>query len=297
MHIAEEGSTGGKKDLRESKGKQGKARESMNVSRPILRWHGGKWRLAPWIIDNLPPHRTYVEPYGGAASVLIRKPRSYAEVYNDLDGDVVNLFQVLRERPDDLARAVALTPYAEEEFRLSKRGDNVDPLERARRLCVRSWMGHGANAATSRAGFRRDTKRRGTVAATDWHRFPLAVSEVAERFRGVVIEQREAALVMGHHDSPETLHYVDPPYPAGTRDVGRDYRHEMSDLNHEELAETLKGLKGMVVLSGYDNPLYDRLYAGWIKTTTRALADGGRERVEVLWFSPSCPGRGLFQTA
>lgn len=119
----------------------------MPPQRPILRYHGGKWLLAPWIIQHLAPHHTYIEPFGGAASVLLRKARSYAEVYNDLDGDVVNLFRVARDRGEELRQALALTPFAREEFEASY-AETSDPLERARRMVVRSFQGFGSAAAS-----------------------------------------------------------------------------------------------------------------------------------------------------
>lgn len=122
-------------------------------NRPILRWHGGKFILAPWIISHLPKHRIYVEPLGGAGSVLLRKPRSYAEVYNDRDGEVVNLFRVARERGDDLRRALELTPFSREEFVLSYASTD-DPIEQARRTVTRSFMGFGSNSHNHLTGFR-----------------------------------------------------------------------------------------------------------------------------------------------
>ncbi|MBH9009927.1 DNA adenine methylase [Pseudomonas aeruginosa] len=112
------------------------------VRRPILRYHGGKWKLAPWIIQHLPPHHTYVEPFGGAASVLLRKARSHAEVYNDLNGDVVNLFRVARDHGEKLRQALTLTPFARDEFEASY-VETTDPLERARRFeCL--WLNSAA---------------------------------------------------------------------------------------------------------------------------------------------------------
>ncbi len=181
-------------------------------TRPALRWHGGKWRMAPWIIVHLPPHRVYVEPFGGAASVLLRKPRSYAEVYNDLDSDVVNFFQVLR-RPGGALRLrelLDLTPFAREEFQ-GAYIDSAEPLEKARRLIIRSYMGFGSNAHASTArghrstGFRANSNRSGSTPAQDWANYPEVMMAIAARLRGVVIEQRPAIDVMLAHDSPETV--------------------------------------------------------------------------------------------
>jgi DNA adenine methylase len=255
-------------------------------NRPVLRWHGGKWLLAPWIISHFPAHSVYVEPFGGAASVLIRKPRSYAEVYNDLDQGAVNLFRVLRsDRAAELIEALRLTPFARAEF--AEAYHPVDcPVERARRLVIRSFMGFGSNGHERATGFRANSNRSGTTPAHDWCNYPDALARIVERLKGVVIESRDAVDVMEAHDSPETLHYVDPPYLFETRsDAAKDYSHELSDNQHESLLTFLQGLQGTVVLSGYPSPLYDRVLKGWRRLTRLALADGARERVEVLWIN------------
>jgi DNA adenine methylase len=263
--------------------------------RPILRWHGGKWRIANWIISHLPKHRIYVEPFGGAASVLLRKPRSYAEVYNDLDGEVVNLFRQVRNRGDDLRLALELTPFAREEFAESYQIAD-DDLEQARRTVVRSFMGFGSNGHSRKTGFRANSNRSGTTPAQDWRNYPSALADLIERLRGVVIENRDASEVMMAHDGEETVHYVDPPYVAATRDKGGDYRHEMTDAEHEALARTLHSLRGAVVLSGYRSELYDELYTGWRVVDRHAHADGAAARIERLWLSPKCPAQGLFDS-
>lgn len=274
----------------------GDATRNEMCRRPILRWHGGKWKLADWIISHLPRHRVYVEPFGGAASVLLRKPRSYAEVYNDLDGEVVNLFRVARDRGEELRRALELTPFARDEFAESY-NETTDPLEQARRTVARAFMGFGSNAHNKATGFRANSNRSGTTPAHDWRNYPAAFGDVIERLRGVVIENRDAAAVMLAHDCDEAVHYVDPPYVAATRDNGGDYRHEMTDADHEALAETLHKLRGAVVLSGYRSALYDALYKDWRRVERHAHADGARDRVECLWLSPRCPAQGLFETA
>lgn len=276
--------------------------ERIGPSRPVLRWHGGKWRLAPWIIGHFPHHKVYVEPFGGAASVLLRKPRSYAEVYNDLDDEVVCLFRVLR-RPEQSARLhelLHLTPFARTEF-LAAYEATDDLVERARRLIIRSAMGFGSNAHASSAkghrstGFRSNSNRSGTTPARDWANYPGAMAAIVERLTGVVIENRPAGEIMPQHDGPETLFYVDPPYlpetrsPANKYDLRwRMYRHELDRDGHAELLERLDALAGMVVLSGYPDALYDARLAGWRRVETQAFADGARRRTEVLWLNQAC---------
>lgn len=264
----------------------------MSPPRPVLRWHGGKWILAPWIISHFPSHRVYVEPYGGAGSVLMRKDRSYAEVWNDLDGEVVNLFKVLRS--SDAERLVAelrLTPFARYEFDAAYQAAS-DPVERARRLIIRSFMGFGSNGHNRSTGFRANSNRSGTTPAHDWINYPDSLEMVINRLSGVVIECRDAMQVMTAHDGSETLHYVDPPYVHSTRaDTGKDYFKEMTDREHEELIAFLGTLKGLVVLSGYPSDIYDYLLAGWRRVERIALADGASERTEVLWINPICAAK------
>jgi len=266
--------------------------------RPVLRWHGGKWKLAPWIISHFPDHRIYVEPFGGAASVLMRKPRAYAEVYNDLDDWAVNLFRVLRDEAlaARLVEQLKLTPFARTEFECGRElGETEgDPVELARRLIVRSFMGFGSNAHNGRStGFRANSNRSGTTPAQDWGNYPNALPALIDRLKGVIIENRDATAVMMQHDGPETLHYVDPPYMAETRSPAnkydlkyRTYRHELDDDTHAKLLDALQELSGMVVLSGYPAPLYESALTAWRRVEIAAYADGARDRTEVLWINP-----------
>jgi DNA adenine methylase len=274
----------------------------MTVTRPVLRYHGGKWRLAPWIISHFPPHRVYVEPFGGAASVLLQKPRSYAEVYNDRWDDVVSIFRVLRD-PDqaaDLERRLRLTPFARVEFdAIDEASFRVveDPVERARLLIFRTFSGFGSNAHSLRrkTGFRGTCDRAGATPAHDWANYPNVIDAMVDRLRGVVVENQDAAAVMRRHDGPDALHYVDPPYPHSTRSMANPYdlkyggyAFEMTDTEHEDLAEVLGSLKGMVVLSGYRCAMYDRLFDGWRRAEIETHADGARDRTECLWLNPAC---------
>lgn len=272
-------------------------KESSPPRRPLVRYHGGKWKLAKWIISHFPPHRVYTESFGGGGSVLLQKHRSYAEIYNDLDDEIVNLFRVARDMGEALAQAIELTPFARHEFAESYQAVDT-PLEQARRTVARSFMGFGSAGASGQStGFRANSNRSGTTPAHDWMNYPAHLRNVIQRLRGVVIENREASMVMQSHDSEQTLHYVDPPYVHDTRSLrtrSPAYKHEMTDQDHEALASVLHDLKGMVIVSGYRCDLYDRLFQGWQRIDAAAHADGARERVESLWLSPRCPAAGLF---
>lgn len=259
------------------------------VTRPALRYFGSKFRLAPWIISHFPDHRRYTESFCGSAACLLRKPRAYAEILNDLDGEIVNLFRVLRNASQarELIRQVHLTPYSRQEFDESYIFSG-DPIEQARRTLFRAMAGYGSNAVQRNTGFRGNVTRAGTTPVHDWQSLPKVLETILERLRGVIIENRPATQVLVTYDSPDTLHYVDPPYPHGTRCESGRYRHELSDDDHRELADVLHGLQGHVILSGYACDLYDReLYPDWQRVTRSAHADGARDRTEVLWISPN----------
>ena len=264
----------------------------MTVKRPVMRYHGGKWRLAPWIISHFPDHKVYVEPFGGAASVLMQKTRSYSEVYNDMDGEVVNLFKILRdpEKSEQLISVLHLTPYSKDEFKLSYEKSD-DPIEQARRTVYRSFAGFGGAASGRQTGFRACSNRSNTSPAHVWANYPGKLPDIIDRLRGVVIENKAAIEIINQHDTDKTLTYADPPYPHSTRMSNAHcsgvYRHEMTDDDHQYLAKTLRNVDGMVVLSGYPCDLYDKdLYPDWMRVQKNAFADGTLERTEVLWINP-----------
>ena len=262
--------------------------------RPLLRYHGGKWKLAPWLLEHFPPHRIYTEAFGGGASVLLRKPRVYSEVYNDLDEDIVTVFRVAREHPAALEAALRLTPFSRVEFRRAYE-PAADLIERARRVIVRSYMGFGSASLTrpvQRTGFRSRSDQSGTTPAQDWRHYPDHFARLVTRLQGVVIECRPAVEILRGHDTPETLHYVDPPYVHSTRcfrQPNQGYVHEMSDDDHRELARVLHGLRGMVAISGYPSALYDdELFPEWRRYACTTLKSSNRASVpaaEVLWLN------------
>lgn len=267
-----------------------------SISRPALRYHGGKFRLAEWIIDQFPPHESYVEPFSGGASVLLQKRPSPIEVYNDLDREVVNFFHVLRSRPQDFINAVKLTPFSRVEHKLSHQACE-DELESARRFFVRVWQSFGPGTRRGDSGWRyQRNNNRGVSAVVDWDNLDH-LWDVVSRLKNVFIECDTALNVIDRFDTPKTLFYCDPPYVFSSRaEAGRGYKHEMTDDQHTDLANRLQTVKGAVIVSGYDTPLYRDLYAGWkmLSRDSRTLI-AGKVNKEFLWISPSAELRHLQQ--
>ena len=258
--------------------------------RPALRYYGGKWKLAPWIISHFPPHKNYVEPCGGAASVLLQKPRSPLETYNDLDGNVVNFFRVLRDQPEELIRKIRLTPWARADYEMSFEPCE-DEVERARRYAVSLWMSlqGGAHEKTSRTWrTNKSVENIRTRPSDEWHTFPNWLLPISKRLGGVQIENRTACDVILRYDDNDTVIYFDPPYVTDTRAEGDRYRLETDNDFHVEAAELLRNAAGYVVVSGYACPLYTDLYEahGWHRVDKEAQTNSGGKRIESLWLSP-----------
>jgi DNA adenine methylase len=263
------------------------------VKRSALRYFGGKWAIAPWVIEHMPTHRVYVEPFGGAASVLLRKPRSKVEVYNDLDEEIVGIFRILQNAAlcTALCRRLRRTPYARREFELAFQ-ESTDPVERTRRAIIRAYMSfhHSALFNPRKTTFADAMhKRSGSSKASEWAGYPRTLAAVCRRLRGVVIEHGEASRIIRVQDTPETLFFVDPPYVGSTRDKGTTYRHEMSDAQHIALLMQLRSISGRAMVTGYPSALYDDLLHDWKRLERRHYAKGSMTtpRTEVLWISPA----------
>ncbi len=269
------------------------------IRHPLMRYHGGKFRLAPWIMQFFPPHQYYVEPFGGAGGILFQKERCYSEVYNDLDQDVSNVFSVIQNpcQRKELIDLLAMTPYSRYEFELAYE-DTDCPIERARRTLIRAHMGFGSAGTTKqKTGFRHDSKRKYSLPSHLWTRYPEQIESFGMRLSGVIIECRPAIDVILQHDSKETLFYVDPPYVKTTRqlDGAGFYRHDMTDEDHIDLLDILNKIQGMVVLSGYDSELYRDRLGDWksYSTSSRIAAFRGVGlRTEVAWINQQCSERG-----
>jgi DNA adenine methylase len=237
-----------------------------------FRWYGGKYSHLDWILPLLPKAHIFCEAFAGSASVLLNREPSPVEVLNDIDGDITNFFQVLRDRPAELIEKLYLTPFSREEFRraIEARGDkNMDPVERARLFFVRAEqvrIGLEQTATLGRWAWCKRTSRSGMAGAVSrWSNRVLALWAVAERLRRVQIENDDAFNVIRRYDSKDTLFYLDPPYPHEVRGDPRAYGFEMSVHGHKRLAELLHSIEGKVALSGYSGPLLERLYSDWTR--------------------------------
>lgn len=272
-------------------------------ARPVMRYHGGKFLLAPWIVGHFPAHKIYVETHGGAASVLMYKPRARSEYYNETNKEVTNLFRVLRDPAQSarLAELCWLTPFSRLEHEASYELSG-DPIEDARRLVVRSFLsfsssGHGGLPT----GFRGQANTYRSLGSHDWANYPPAIEQFCRRLAGVTIEHRDALDVIRDLDTPDTLFYCDPPYVHSTR--GRRHRKEygegeMGEADHRALAAVLNNVSGMVALSGYDSELYAELFpsTAWRMVSTRTFADAKgapKSRIECLWLNRHLIRKGL----
>jgi DNA adenine methylase len=273
------------------------ARPRTSRRRIAFGWYGGKFSHLEWLLPLLPAAHHYCEPFAGSAAALLNRQPSPVETYNDIDGEVVNFFKVLREQPEELTRAIALTPFSREEFhraitgvsvRLSK---NKRSLERARRFYVRARQTRTGLAQTSSLGRWancRDTSRAGMSGVISrWLGGVEALPDIAERLLRVQVENRPAQDVIKLYDGPNTLFYCDPPYLHATRGDSKAYGFEMDEQAHIDLASVLHRCKGKVALSGYRNGLMDQLYKGWWRhdADPKQCHSIKKMRQECLWMN------------
>lgn len=250
-----------------------------------MAYYGGKTSIADWIVEHLPAHQHYVEPFAGSLAVLLAKPSAAMETVNDIDADLMTWWRVLRDRPAELARVCALTPHSRAEHTAAYESAD-DELEQARRVWVRLTQGRGGTLR--RTGWRHYAKPTGTTSMPDYlAAYVNRIAPVADRLAQVSLECRPAAeIIAAYGQHGDVLLYVDPPYLAETR-TSVNYRHEMAgDAAHRELAEQLRDCRAAVVLSGYDSALYRDLYDGWDRIsrgTYTGQAHARSERTEVLW--------------
>ncbi|MEV0382329.1 DNA adenine methylase [Nonomuraea sp. NPDC050643] len=271
------------------------------MPKPPLTYYGGKTTLADKIVRLLPAHEHYVEPFAGSLAVLLAKPPSRMETVNDLDGELMNFWQILRDRPLELERVCALTPHGRQEHEASYDLDACDELERARRVWVR--LSQGRAGTLRKTGWRYYVDPGGSSSSMPRYLagYVERMAAAAERLAMVTLECRPAAdLLAAYGKHAEVLLYVDPPYLGSTR--ARNYRHELGgEAEHRDLAAHLDACAAAVVLSGYHSPLYDELYDGWHRVELEAFtgqSTGYQSRTEVLWSNRPFPNTtpSLFDT-
>lgn len=259
----------------------------------LLKYPGSKWNIARWILNYFPQHKVYVEPFFGSGAVFFTKTPSFIEVINDINSDVVNLFRVCRERPAELARVLELTPYSREEYdNCRKVESDLDDLEKARRTVVLFNQTYGAsnNCNKSWKNSRTSNSPRNPEL---WRDLPQVVYEVCNRLKSAHIENRNAMELVQTYNSSETLLYLDPPYLLDLRRHGL-YKNEMSDMQHQELIELIKASKSQIILSAYDNELYNSELKDWNTAVRNTTAQFGLQRTEKIYFNFDI---GLFKLA
>lgn len=256
----------------------------------IFKYPGSKWAIAQWVVDHFPDgyeRMIYLEPFAGSLAVFFNKAPSSVEVINDIDSDVVNLFRVLRERPEDMERMILLTPFSREEYDLAFEATE-DPLEKARRFLVRANMGIGSRRCGKTGWHCRVSKDPGG-SVVKWSTMLRQIEPAASRLRGtptnlVHIENCNAIELIKRFNKPEVLMYLDPPYLRKVRKSGALYQQEMDEASHSQLLETISGSSAKIILSGYDSELYNTYLHGWHKDRTSAKAFVG-DTTETIWMN------------
>ncbi len=256
--------------------------------RTLLRYPGSKQRIAPWIIDQMPKHHSYLEPYAGGIAILLNKEPSRIETINDLDHDVINLFRVIQNSGtrEELIRQIVLTPYARVAYdkAFPCNSDELPVVEQAKNFLIRSGMGYGFRLC-EKTGWKRDIyAREAAYAVRYWNDMPDIITAVAKRLKMVQIEHRPAIELIQAYNHENVLIYADPPYVLSTRSR-KMYQHEMTNQDHKELLELLLLHTGPVMLSGYDNDIYSEYLQGWRKISTPSRAEKSLPRTEVLWMN------------
>jgi DNA adenine methylase len=265
--------------------------------KPILKYPGAKWSRAKWIISHFQPHVHYIEPYCGSAAVFFTKQPSRHEVLNDLNCSIINLFTIMRTRPEELARAIMLSPWSESEYHKIERrvaDTDGDDLEHARRFLIRSWQSHGGTISQV-SGFKHNGISATVYPTQLWKKLPERLLQASFRLLDAEVRSRPALEIIDYYNSPDCLLYVDPPYELSTR-ARKYYSHEMDLKDHRDLLEALARHKGICIVSGYAHPLYDEMLPGWSKVETPSVTEHGNVRMEVLWLNSKAQHQqmGLF---
>ncbi len=260
----------------------------------VLKYPGSKWNIAGQLVNLIPEHHSYVEPYAGSLALLFNKTPSPIETINDLDYDVVNLFQCIQQDAEKLSRLVMTTPYSRQMYEDSYKMDPVaemmfglDRFHKACQFLIRCWQGYGFRTNGYKVGWKNDVQgREKAYALWSWYRLPEWIVDVAERLRMVQIEKRPAIEVIRRFDYDNVFMYLDPPYLLETRTGGqKQYKHEMTDDDHEELLKTITASKAKIMISGYESEMYNDYLQGWHKEQFSSCAEHAGSRTETIWMN------------
>lgn len=257
--------------------------------RSVLKYPGSKWNIVGQLVEMIPRHHSYVEPFFGSGAVLFTKVPSDIETINDMDSEVTNLFQCIQKDSERLAELVMTTPFSREEydnqFKISDGTICNDSFHRAAGFLIRCWQGHGFRTNGYKVGWKNDVVgRERAYALWNWYRLPEWIIDIAERLRMVQIENRPALEVIKRFNYENVFMYLDPPYVLGTRN-GKQYKHEMSDAEHEELLREAVDSKAKIMISGYESEMYNDYLKDWNKCTFNSCAEHAGKRTEVVWMN------------
>lgn len=266
--------------------------------RQVFKYPGSKWSMAEWIISFFPEHHSYLEPFFGSGAVLFEKPLSNIETVNDLDNDVVNLFEWIRNDPERLASTIYKIPYSRFEYERAWAAQytETDSFKRAVYFYIRMMMGHGFRTTGEKVGWKNDVQgREAAYAVKHWNGVPDLIIDAAERLKYVQIENRPAVELISRFNYPNVLIYADPPYLLSTRH-GKQYHCEMSEDDHCQLLDVLKKHAGPVIISGYQSELYNAELKGWHCETKEVRNQLSAPRTECIWlnFEPQAKQIALF---
>lgn len=269
--------------------------------RAVFRYPGSKWSIAEWIISHFPENyerMIYLEPFVGSGAVFFNKKPGTVETINDLDSDIVNLFLVLREHPEDLKQALDLTPYSREEYDRSFEPCD-EPVEKARRYIVKTTQAIGAKLqGKQKCGWRNHKQMKIGGTACKWGGISDTVDLAAARLRSdtthlVQIEHMDALKLIARYNNSDTLMYLDPPYLLSTRKSGALYNHEMDEAEQVLLLDLITKSRAKIIISGYESDLYNRRLVGWYKDSTQSHTTSAVMATETIWMNYEPPARQI----
>lgn len=266
--------------------------------RNILKYPGSKWNIARQLVNMIPEHHSYVEPFFGSGAVLFNKEISDIETVNDLDSDVTNLFKCIQRDSEHLAKLVMTIPFSREEYDKQFEISDIsctDAYERAAGFLIRCWQGHGYRTNGYKVGWKNDVVgREKSYALWNWYRLPEWIIDIAERLRKVQIENKPALEVIKRFNHDGVFMYIDPPYLLSVR-TGKQYKHEMTAAEHESMLKELLQSKANIMISGYESDMYNEYLKDWNKSHFNSCAEHGKPRIETVWMNYNTDGQMDFR--